>query len=200
LGDCTGHGVPGAFMTLLGINLLNNIVLEARLTEPGMIMNELDKRLQEYFGATGKAKMTDGMELTVCVMDDLEEEVAYACAGSRFLIKNDEGFTLYKGNNEHIGDRKSKGFKGYLTQYTNIGKDDIVYFFTDGFQDQFGGVKNKKYSFRRLLDLFESNVNLSLEDQRVMIEAEFDQWMANQPQTDDVTVIGIQRRCKKHDE
>ena len=198
LGDCTGHGVPGAFMTLLGINLLNNIVLEARLTEPGMILNELDKRLQEYFDSTGKAKMTDGMELTICVMDDLIEEVSYACAGSRFLIKNKDGFTLYKGNNEHIGDQKSKNFTGYLTQYTSIGIDDTVYFFTDGFQDQFGGVKNKKYSFRRLLDLFESNVNLSLEDQRMMIEAEFDQWMSNQPQTDDVTIIGIQRRCKKH--
>jgi PAS domain S-box-containing protein len=199
LGDCTGHGVPGAFMTLLGINLLNNIVLEARLTEPGMILNELDKRLQEYFGATGKAKMTDGMELTICVMDDLKEEVSYACAGSRFLIKNDYGFTLYKGNNEHIGDQKSNNFKGYITQYTSIGADDTVYFFTDGFQDQFGGVKNKKYSFRRLLDLLESNVNLSLEDQRMMIEAEFDQWMSNQPQTDDVTIIGVQRRYKKHD-
>ncbi|MFK7784861.1 MAG: PAS domain S-box protein [Crocinitomicaceae bacterium] len=199
LGDCTGHGVPGAFMTLLGINLLNNIVLEARLTEPGMILNELDKRLQEYFGATGKSKMTDGMELTICVMDDMQEEVSYACAGSRFLINTKDGFTLYKGNSEHIGDQKSKKFKGYLTQYTNIGADDTMYLFTDGFQDQFGGVKNKKYSFRRLLDLFESNVNLSLEDQRVMIEAEFDNWMVNEPQTDDVTVIGIQRRCKKHD-
>ncbi|MDG1333064.1 MAG: PAS domain S-box protein [Crocinitomicaceae bacterium] len=197
LGDCTGHGVPGAFMTLLGINLLNNIVLEARLTEPGLILNELDKRLQEYFGATGKAKMTDGMELTICVMDDLKEEVAYACAGSRFLINNTDGFTLFKGNSEHIGDQKPKSFKGYITQYTDIGADDTVYFYTDGFQDQFGGAKNKKYSFRRMLDLFESNVNLSLEDQRMMIEAEFDQWMSNQPQTDDVTVIGVQRRCNK---
>jgi len=198
LGDCTGHGVPGAFMTLLGINLLNNIVLEARLTEPGTILNELDVRLQEYFGARGRAKMTDGMELTICVMDDLQEEIAYACAGSRFLTHTEEGFTLFKGNTEHIGDQKSQNFKGYVTQYTRVGKGDTAYFFTDGFQDQFGGVKNKKYSFRRLLDLFESNVNLSLEDQRMMIEAEFDQWMGNQPQTDDVAVIGIQRKCKKH--
>lgn len=199
LGDCTGHGVPGAFMTLLGINLLNNIVLEARLTEPGTILNELDKRLQEYFDTTGKTKVTDGMELTICVMDDMKEEVAYACAGSRFLVNSKGEFTLHKGNNEHIGDQKSDSFKGYKTQYTDICADETVYFFTDGFQDQFGGVKNKKYSFRRLLDLFESNVNLSLEDQRMMIEAEFDQWMSNQPQTDDVTIIGVQRRCKKHD-
>lgn len=194
LGDCTGHGVPGAFMTLLGINLLNNIVLEARLTEPGTILTELDNRLEEYFGATGKARMSDGMELTICVMDDKKEEIAYACAGSRFLIHNNEGFTLYKGNTQHIGDRKSSDFKGYSTFYTNLTAKDTVYLFTDGFQDQFGGPKNKKHSFRRMLDLFESNVNLSLEDQRMMIEGEFDQWMSNQPQTDDVTVIGIQRK------
>lgn len=194
LGDCTGHGVPGAFMTLLGINLLNNIVLEARLTEPGMILNELDKRLEEYFGDPDKAKMSDGMELTICVIDDMKEEISYACAGSRFLIHNKEGFTLYKGNNQHIGDHKPSNFKGYLTQYTNLTAKDTVYLFTDGFQDQFGGPKNKKHSFRRMLDLFESNVNLSLEDQRMMIEGEFDHWMSNQPQTDDVTVIGIQRK------
>lgn len=197
MGDCTGHGVPGAFMTLLGINLLNNIILEARLTEPGKILNDLDKRLEEYFGTTGKTKMSDGMELTICVMDDEKEEISYACAGSRFLIHNTDGFTLYKGNSEHIGDRKKDDFKGYATQYTNITDKDTVYLFSDGFQDQFGGPKDKKYSFRRMLDLFESNVNLNLEDQRMMIEAEFDQWMSNQPQTDDVTVIGIQRKLKQ---
>lgn len=194
LGDCTGHGVPGAFMTLLGINLLNNIVLEARLTEPGMILNELDQRLEEYFGVTDKAKMSDGMELTICVMCDNKEEIAYACAGSKFLIHSDDGFTLFKGNTEHIGDRKRSNFKGYVTQYTNLKEKDTVYLFSDGFQDQFGGPKNKKHSFRRMLDLFEANVNLSLDDQRMMIEAEFDQWMLNQPQTDDVTVIGIRRK------
>lgn len=194
LGDCTGHGVPGAFMTLLGINLLNNIVLEARLTEPGMILNELDKRLEGYFSSSGKIVMSDGMELTVCVIDDKKDEIAYACAGSRFLIYSKDGFTLFKGNTEHIGDEKKANFAGYLTQYSNLTHEDILYLITDGFQDQFGGPKNKKYSFRRMLDLFESNVNLSLEDQRMMIEAEFDQWMSNQPQTDDVTVIGIQRK------
>lgn len=194
LGDCTGHGVPGAFMTLLGINLLNNIVLEAQLTEPGIILNELDKRLEEYFEIQGSSKMPDGMELSICVIDDDNTEIAYACAGGRFLIHRNDGFTMFKGNNEHIGDRKHSDFGGYQTHYTQLSDSDILYLFTDGFQDQFGGPKNKKYSFRRLLDLLESNVNLALEDQRMMIEAEFDQWMSNQPQTDDVTVIGVQRK------
>lgn len=197
LGDCTGHGVPGAFMTLLGINLLNNIVWEGHVTEPGAILNELDKRLEEYFDTKGSSKMSDGMELSICVIDDNNKEIAYACAGSRFLIHREDGFTMYKGSSEHIGDRKHSDFNGYQTQYTELLEDDIIYLFTDGFQDQFGGPKNKKYSFRRFLDLLESNVNLGLEDQRMMIEAEFDQWMFNQPQTDDVTVIGVQRKQRK---
>ncbi len=197
LGDCTGHGVPGAFMTLLGINLLNNIVLEGHITDPGAILNELDKRLEEYFDTQGSSKVSDGMELSICVIDENKQEIAYACAGSRFLIHSEDGFTMYKGSSEHIGDRKHSEFNGYQTHYTDLSENDIIYLFSDGFQDQFGGPKNKKYSFRRFLDLLEANVNLGLEDQRMMIEAEFDQWMSNQPQTDDVTVMGVQRRKRK---
>lgn len=195
MGDCTGHGVPGAFMTLLGINMLNNVVLEARLTDPGLILTELDSRLEEYFGTSSTQKMTDGMELTICVIDEKNNSISYACAGSRFLIhRDDDGFTMYKGNSEHIGDQKSSNFTGYVTQFTELTTNDTVYLFSDGFQDQFGGPKNKKYSFRRLLELLDANVNLCLEDQRMMIEGEFDQWMENQPQTDDVTIMGIRRK------
>jgi PAS domain S-box-containing protein len=195
MGDCTGHGVPGAFMTLLGINMLNNVVLEARLTDPGLILTQLDSRLEEYFGTASNQKMTDGMELTICVIDEKNDAISYACAGSRFLIhRDDDGFTMYKGNSEHIGDQKSKNFKGYITQYANLAASDTLYLLSDGFQDQFGGPKNKKYSFRRLLELLEANVNLCMEDQRMMIEEEFDNWMAIQPQTDDVTILGVQRK------
>lgn len=195
LGDCTGHGVPGAFMTLLGINMLNNVVLEARLTDPGMILTQLDSRLEEYFGTRNSQKMTDGMELTICVIDEKNNSISYACAGSRFLIhRAEDGFTMYKGNTEHIGDQKPKNFKGYMTQYTELTEKDTLYLLSDGFQDQFGGPKNKKYSFRRLLELLEANVNLCMEDQRMMIEEEFDNWMALQLQTDDVTILGVQRK------
>ncbi|MFT5858711.1 MAG: PAS domain S-box-containing protein [Flavobacteriaceae bacterium] len=194
LADCTGHGVPGAFMTLLGLNMLNSVVLEAQLTEPGMILNELDKRLEDYFQKQiATEKMNDGMEITICVIDDDSDEISYACAGSRFLIHGSEGFTMFKGNNEHIGDTKREGFNGYVTQYTELTPNDTIFLFTDGFQDQFGGVNNKKFSFRRLLELVESNANMALPEQRKMIEAEFDTWKGNQVQTDDVTMIGLRR-------
>jgi serine phosphatase RsbU (regulator of sigma subunit) len=181
-------------MTLLGLNMLNSVVLEARLTEPGMILNELDKRLEDYFQKQiATEKMNDGMEITVCVIDDDSDEISYACAGSRFLIHGSEGFTMFKGNNEHIGDAKQEGFTGYVTQYTALTGNDTLFLFTDGFQDQFGGVNNKKFSFRRLLELLESNAKMALLEQRKMIEVEFETWKGNQVQTDDVTMIGLRR-------
>ena len=194
LADCTGHGVPGAFMTLLGINLLNSIVLEARLTDPGMILNELDKRLHDYLHKDEEDRVNDGMEVTVCVIDDQSEEFAYACAGSRFLIFKDELFTMFKGDNSHIGDEKSESFKGYNTQYAPFREDEVLYLFTDGFQDQFGGPKNKKFSFRRLLELLEENANLSLDEQQKMINVGFEKWQGSEPQTDDVSLIAIKRK------
>ena len=195
LADCTGHGVPGAFMTLLGLNMLNSIVLDAQLAEPGMILNELEKRLEDYFQKQiATEKMNDGMELTVCVIDKNQKDISYACAGSRFLIHGDNGFTMFKGNNEHIGDAKPEEFPGYITHYTSFGEEETLYLFSDGFQDQFGGVNNKKFSFRRLLELFESNINMQLPEQRKMIESEFDAWRGEHPQTDDVAVIGLRRK------
>ncbi|MCH2223330.1 MAG: PAS domain S-box protein [Crocinitomicaceae bacterium] len=194
LGDCTGHGVPGSLMTVLGINLLNNIVLEARITEPSAILNELDKRIIEYLQKhNNEEKIIDGIEITIIVIEEGVEEMSYACAGSRFLIYQKNTFAMFKGNNEHIGDIKGEEFVGYQTQYTALRPNDILYLFSDGFQDQFGGVKNKKYSFRRMLELLESNVNLELAEQQNMIEKEFDSWKDSEEQTDDVTILAIKR-------
>lgn len=192
LADCTGHGVPGSFMTLLGINLLNNIVLEQRIFDPGSILDELDKKLIAALPRNnGDEGMKDGMEITVCVIDHRTAELSYACAGSRFLIYENNSFTMYKGDSKHIGDVTIPEFKGFVTNYTKVSENSTLFLFTDGFQDQFGGTKDKKYSFRRLLELFESNIRLPLEEQENMIAAEFNSWKAAEPQTDDVSIIAL---------
>lgn len=194
VGDCTGHGVPGSFMTLLGINLLNSIVHEERNIDPGEILNELDKRLVEILPrGKGKTKVNDGMEISVIVIDEKSNEIAFGCAGSRFLIYSDNEFTMYKGDNKHIGDLTIPGFEGYITNYTQFNPDDQLYLFTDGFQDQFGGPNDKKYSFRRMLELLEENIHLPLDQQQEIIEKEFDAWIGNGEQTDDLSVISVRR-------
>ena len=192
--DCTGHGVPGSFMTLLGFNLLNSIVLENGLVNPSNILNELDKKLKEYLPkGEGENTVNDGMEVTVCVFDDLKNELSYACAGSRFLVCEKGVFTMFKGDNKHIGDTEDS-FIAYNTHYANFTSDFSLFLFTDGFQDQFGGSNDKKYSFRRLLELLESNMNLPLSEQRKMIEDSFDRWIGKNEQTDDVTIISVKRK------
>ncbi|TNF46773.1 MAG: PAS domain S-box protein [Bacteroidetes bacterium] len=192
VGDCTGHGVPGAFMTLLGINMLNSIVLEGQLKEPGLIMNEMDQKLREILSTEIQGtKITDGIELTICVFDHAKKKLSYSCAGSRFLIWEDRGFNMFKGDIKHIGDRNMKEFRGYITHELNLSDNSIIYLFTDGMQDQFGGPKNKKFSFRRLLEMLEENIRLPLPDQKIMIEDEFLKWKSSNKQTDDITIIGM---------
>lgn len=192
LGDCTGHGVPGSFMTLLGINLLNNLILEQRIFHPGTILDELDLKLTTALPReNGDENMNDGMEITICVFNHVTKELSYACAGSRFLIYETNSFTMYKGDTKHIGDKPIPEFNGYITHYTKFLDDSTLYLFTDGFQDQFGGIKNKKYSFRRMLELFESNIRIPLYEHQDIIEEEFDKWRADYVQTDDVTIIAL---------
>ena len=195
LADCTGHGVPGSFMTLLGNNLLNSIVLESGVVDPATILNDLDKKLKEYLPrGKGKTAVNDGMEVTICVFNDRQpNQITYACAGSRFLVYEKNEFTMFKGDNKHIGDTEQQ-FETYSTHYCNFTTDFSLFLFTDGFQDQFGGSNDKKYSFRRLLELFESNIFLPLSEQRSMIEDNFNRWIGKTQQTDDVTIISV--KCK----
>lgn len=198
LADCTGHGVPGSFMTLLGNNLLNSIVLENGVVDPGTILNDLDKKLKEYLPrGKGKTAVNDGMEVTICVFNDRQpNQITYACAGSRFLVYEKNEFTMFKGDNKHIGDVEAH-FETYSTHYSNFTTDFSLFLFTDGFQDQFGGSNDKKYSFRRLLELFESNIFLPLSEQRKMIEDNFNRWIGKTHQTDDVTIISVKCKIEK---
>lgn len=195
VGDCTGHGVPGAFMTLLGINLLNSIVKENRILDSAKILDELDKRLVDILPRSmTQNSLNDGIEMTVCAIEEDKDDLAYACAGSRFLIYSNNSFTMLKGDNKDIGDRMPKDFKFYSTHYTPFGSTDLIYLFTDGLQDQFGGENDKKFSFRRVLEMLEEHAQLPLPDQRVEIEKTIDNWIGNKQQTDDITLISFKKK------
>ena len=139
--------------------------------------------------------MNDAMELTVCVFNDKTNEMAYACAGSRFLIFENGAFTMFKGDNKHAGD-VYEDFISYNTHFTSFKSDINLLLFTDGFQDQFGGARDKKFSFRRLLELFEENIQLPLLSQQGLISETFDKWIGDTEQTDDVTVVSVKRKLK----
>ncbi len=195
LADCTGHGIPGSFMTVLGMNLLNMIVLDDKIFEPGKILDQLDERLLEILPrGEDSTQVNDGMEITVCALNKNTGVLSYACAGSRFLIYRKDEFTMFKGDNKHIGDVHFDGFVSYQTNYTQFNTEDELIMFTDGFQDQFGGPNDKKYSFRRLLEVFEEVITLDLGEQKRHLENEFDTWIGQGEQTDDLTIIALKRK------
>lgn len=195
--DCTGHGVPGSFLTSLGINLLNQIVVEGRVTNPGDILNLLDERLIDMLPRDGRNKITDGMETTVCVFDDNSDLLEYATAGGRFIIVNNfnETVSVVRGQTKHIGDDASDDYS-YLTEMITVTEDQTLYMFSDGYPDQFGGAKDKKLNFKRFQQLIKSVSNQELKEQNLILQEHLSEWIGERAQTDDITIIGI-RGIKK---
>lgn len=192
LGDCTGHGVPGSFLTLLGMNLLNSIVIDRGQTDPSKILNELNVRLINILTKEEEVEMNDGMEIVICAFTDDSDQMAYSTAGGRFLIFNlESGFSMHKGDNQHIGDHSNPDFESYKTHFAKFDLNDQLILFSDGFQDQFGGENDKKYYFRNLLELFEENMDKELREQKEIFTKAFNEWKGDREQTDDVTILSI---------
>lgn len=197
VGDGTGHGVPGAFMSILGINLLNSIILEKQIHDPGRILDELDHRLKQMLSERKQGQsVNDGIEIAICVFNEETETLEYACAGAKLIIHDGSSFSVRKGDNKHIGDYH-KDFQRYITHHSNIENDTTIYLFTDGFHNQFGGVLNKKFSIKRLLELFIQNISLPLKTQKEMFETELEAWKSTTEQTDDITIIGVRTTKKR---
>lgn len=196
--DSTGHGVPGSFMTLLGINILNQVILEAKITEPAEILNQLDQRLIEVLPRDGRNRIQDGMEAVVCVFDDLTDTLNYATAGGRFGIANesDNDLVIHKLDNKHIGDIDAANGFEYKSEKIPFTNDDILYLFTDGYPDQFGGERNKKLSIKKFVALLSGLRNQELSEQNQILLEHLKEWIGDYPQTDDITLIGI-RGLKK---
>lgn len=194
-GDCTGHGVPGGFMSMLGVSLLNEIINEHDLTEPALILSRLRKKVITALRQKGlSGEQQDGMDMTICVIDKKEMTLHYAAANHTFYIikKQESGFELqeFKGDKQPVGifGKDLKPFKQYLVP---LNADDIIYTFTDGYADQFGGPKGKKFKYTQLKELLLSIQQLSLQEQEEIIKQKFTNWKGNLEQVDDVCLIGI---------
>jgi serine phosphatase RsbU (regulator of sigma subunit) len=191
--DCTGHGVPGAFMSLIGNTLLNEIVVERQITEPSKILRHLHlgivKALQQ---SSHQQQVEDGMDLSLCVIDPAERKMTYAGAMNPVYIVKDGAVSLLKPDIRSIGGLKemSEGFE-FGTQSVDIVKGSSVYMFTDGYMDQFGGPDNKKFNipnFKKMLLEFQS---ADLSQQKNTVERTIKEWQGTNRQIDDMLVIGF---------
>lgn len=194
LADCTGHGVPGAFMTMLGASLLNNIVVENNITAPHDILRELDERVQETLASgSAEGKANDGMDIAVCRLTYKNNVLEYAGAHSPAYFVRGGSIEKLAPNKFSVGFNKYQKDKGFSINFsTELQKGDTLYLSSDGFQDQFGGTEKTtgKYMSKRFRTLLSELTPMRMEDQKQKLEKEFLEWKGNNQQTDDVLVIG----------
>lgn len=190
LADCTGHGVPGAFMTLLGINLLNQLSRKSVYENPGELLTKLDKHLDRVLQGQNNSKVRDGMEMVVLVYNEETKKVKYACAGGKFIIQTQDDFQICRGESKHIGDLAESNFEKYNT-YELDQEVGAFYFLSDGIQDQFSATSNKKFTLKRLLENMKKNQDLTIHEQVEDVKNKFYTWKGAAEQTDDVTFFGF---------
>ncbi len=188
--DCTGHGVPGAFMSLLNINFLNENVIERGIKNPAQVLNEQRKEIIKALNPKGNENSKDGMDCVLCAFDLINHKLSFAAANNPvWLIRNHE-LTEYKGDKMPVGKYEDNA-KDFTSQSIDIQKGDMIYTFTDGYADQFGGEKGKKFKYKQLQSILLNNHQLPMNEQRVLLSETINNWKGNQEQLDDILVIGV---------
>jgi serine phosphatase RsbU (regulator of sigma subunit) len=195
--DCTGHGVPGAFMSMLGMSFLNEIVIENVNLKPADILNKLRKKITNALehGGRGQIEQKDGMDMALCVWNKKTNILEYAGANNPVwiirAIKDTRAHEIIelKANRMPVGYHTEE--RAFTEQKFQLQKGDAIYVFTDGFVDQFGGPDGKKYKTKKFKELLLSLQHLNMKDQALMINKEFNEWRGQNEQIDDLCLIGI---------
>ncbi len=186
--DCTGHGIPGAFMTVLGSTLLDEIINENRITSPSKTLDLLDKKLLMKLQKQG---VNDGMDIGLIIIDDENKKISFAGAHNPlFYIRNNE-LTEIKGASFPIGSSQYKTKKKFENHVINYQDGDMFYLFSDGYQDQQGWENGRKYYKKYFRELLLKIHQLPCDKQREELIKEFETWKGNMVQTDDILVVGM---------
>jgi serine phosphatase RsbU (regulator of sigma subunit) len=195
--DCTGHGVPGAFMSMLGMSFLNEIVIENVNLKPADILNKLRKKIISALehGGTGRIEQKDGMDMALCVWHKNTNILEYAGANNAVWIMRPIKDTRAHEIIELKANRMPVGYHYDAKDFTDVKfqlqQGDAIYVFTDGFVDQFGGPDGKKYKSKKFKEMLLSIQHLSMKDQALMINKEFNDWRGNNEQIDDLCLVGV---------
>lgn len=190
--DCTGHGVPGALISLIGYFLLNNIVNNKEVSEPGEVLDLLDKGVTETLKQdSGDSSSRDGMDIALCKINLKTNTLQYAGAHRPLYFWHSGELTEVKGDKFPIGGGQYKSRTNFATTTLDLSAGDAVYFCSDGFPDQFGGPDNRKFSPKRIREIITENSQSSIETVHKVFDQEFEAWKGEEKQTDDVLMIGI---------
>jgi serine phosphatase RsbU (regulator of sigma subunit) len=186
--DCTGHGVPGAMVSVVCSNALNRAVKEFHLTSPGGILDKTRELVLETFEKS-EGDIKDGMDISLCSIDNKTKEIKWAGAYNPLWYVHNGEMNDVSANKQPIG--KNDSPLPFDTKSIKLDKGDIFYLFTDGFADQFGGPKGKKFKYKQLQQLLLSIAHKPIEEQYKTVETCFEDWKVGLEQTDDVCLIAI---------
>ena len=191
VGDCTGHGVPGAFMTLLSISFLNEITGERKITRPDLVLNETRKSIIHNLNPGGTIKEgRDGFDGSLLWLSPSRDKVIFAGANNPCLVLRNGTMSILEADRFPVGLHEGEPMP-FTPHEMNLQKGDTFYLLTDGFQDQFGGEKGKKFKIKNLQQSLLGMADKNMKDQHFLLEKVFENWKGRLEQIDDVTVLGF---------
>ena len=193
--DCTGHGVPGGFLSMLGISFLNEIVKELGKTHEknlaADILNELRKKIITTLSTHGEEERKDGMDMSLAIIDKENMQLNFAGANNPSYIIRDAKITKIEADRMPVGSNKKLNNIPFKNKYISLKKNDCIYLFSDGYADQFGGKNQKKFNSRRFREMLIHIHTHPMSEQKQIADKIFHKWMGENEQIDDVLLIGI---------
>jgi serine phosphatase RsbU (regulator of sigma subunit) len=195
--DCTGHGVPGALMSMIGLNLIETTINEDNIEIPSRILEVMNKGLEKTFSREKNIGtiIRDGMDIGLCIIDRKRKKVEYAGAFFPLYLIRDDSLIEIAADKIIIG-MNHEGLQ-YTDHEIDLLDDDIFYIFSDGYVDQFGGSENKKFMYRRFRYLLMTIHSFPVNDQKAILEENIRTWMGLNEQVDDMMVIGFRPLISK---
>jgi serine phosphatase RsbU (regulator of sigma subunit) len=189
--DCTGHGVPGALMSMIGLEIIEKTIIEDNIEIPSLVLAVMDKGLEKTFSRAKNIGtiIRDGMDVGLCVIDRKKKKIEYSGAFFPLYLIRDNNLIEIKGDKLIIG--MNPAGLSYKNHELDILEDDIFYIFSDGYVDQFGGRENKKFMYRRFRYLLMTIHSFPMNDQKSILEDNIKTWMSGNDQVDDIMVIGF---------
>ncbi|HAS45194.1 MAG TPA: hypothetical protein DCS93_32220 [Microscillaceae bacterium] len=187
--DCTGHGVPGAFMTMLCSQALNSIVIQNNVHEPGKILTGLDTYLRQVLKSK-QTNVNDGMDIAICVIDSTEQTLVFAGAKSGLLYYQNQELKELKGDLHSINGRRSRGYQ-YASKTIQLTTPTTFYMHSDGYPDQFGGPQGRKFLKKRFREMIQDIATLPMAQQHQQLDLRLNDWMQDEEQLDDILVMGV---------
>jgi serine phosphatase RsbU (regulator of sigma subunit) len=188
--DCTGHGVPGAFMSLLNISIMNELIVGKNITSPSKILDRQREEIIKSLNSKRSDQSKDGMDCVLCKFNLRNNQLTFSAANNSLWIIRDGQILKFKGDKMPIGKYISDD-KSFTEQTVELHQGDLIYTFTDGIVDQFGGEKDKKFKPKKLGELLLQVHKLPVNEQQLVIIRTMKKWIGNNEQTDDMLLIGI---------